>query len=566
MTRKTFSRIKKCISNLSISKKVLFSTLSVTVLPIIIILLICTMLVGSLAVKNITDTNETFLKGYSLLLEEQVETFEQLTQNILYEDIMKDYISGRVTEKDEIRKMLKSYMYRMSSIESIIFADASGNVYYAEEKTLNRSLVYQDVLKIAEKKDGSPFFCTEDSVYSNRIYLSRNVYDTNGLKAGTVIFMLNTNFFADIDKNLYMPYEHSLIISDDDGVIYTNMDVNSFKGSIAKQKKSDWKNSYFSIDVPDRNWEVYTVVPKIIMYMTFIKWYVVSLIFALLVVCVIYFVTGKVVGFVLMPMNTIISVINENKGGKKTYFEYEYNDEYKQMAVNFNSMIDELERKSERQVQLVTLMKNAQIGELQAQITPHFLFNCLNIINWAAIKNNNMDISKMVLSLSHILTVNAGKIDALVSISRELEYFEDYISILKMRFGDNIHLTFNCDKEAHDCLIIPLMLQTMVENSWIHGMRHDRVINIDVSIVKLENELVINVYDDGKGIAFQKLKQLRYELNFSESPEHFSGIINLNRRIKLLYGEKYGMEISSAENEYTSIEVILPTDVDYENK
>ena len=363
-----------------------------------------------------------------------------------------------------------------------------------------------------------------------------------------------------------MPYEHSIIIAENDDFVYTNLNTNSLKNTPKSQISGDFKNSYFSINISNGNWKVISVVPRRIMYVTILKWYVISLLLAIIVIVILYTVTKKIVGTILLPMNKIISVINRNRNGEKTYFVYEYNDEYGQMATNFNEMIDEFERTRKNQVELVTLIKNAQIKELQAQITPHFLFNCLDIINWAAIKSNNMAISKMVISLSHILTVNIGKINSVVKISQELEYFEDYVSILHRRFGDTIHITFNCDDDAYECLIIPLLLQTMVENSWVHGLRHDAGLNIDVSIVRLDDGLIINVFDDGKGMNDEKLRKLRSKLDDTQPSKHYSGIINLNRRIKLLYGEKFGIEVSSEENQYTSIEVILPAKDSFDDK
>lgn len=97
----------------------------------------------------------------------------------------------------------------MPTLESVIFADNDGGIYYAEERALGRSLVYKNVIKSMEAKGGLPFFYTEDSVYSKRIYMARNVYSTSGKKSGVIMFMINTKFFSDIDKNLYIPYEHN---------------------------------------------------------------------------------------------------------------------------------------------------------------------------------------------------------------------------------------------------------------------------------------------------------------------------------------------------------------------
>ena len=542
---------------MSLYKKVFYSIFSITVLPLVIVIMLSTNVVGRLIIEHISDTNKIFLEDYSMRMEEYIAGIEQLSQEILYEEAFVRHLNGSMDNED-ICEILNVYMYREQSVESIIYVDSDSNYYYAESNIMYRSSVYKSAMEKLGNTDGAPIWYTVDSVYSNRIYMLRNVFTVDEKNSGSIIFMLNTDFFKDINEKLYMPYQHNIIIADGTEILYTDMKVDSSINNLSYAEKSNMKNSYFSVGFPMKDWCISTVISNYSLYKPMIIWYASMLLLTLVIVAALYFISKRIVRFIISPMNKMIVTINNNKKGTKTYFEYNYDDEFGQMAAEFNEMIDELEKFRSDQLEEMTLLKDAQFKALQAQITPHFLFNCLDIINWEAIKSGNMTISKTVVSLSHILSVHMGKIDPVFKLSQELNYFEDYMNILEKRFENTVHVTLNCDPDAYNCFIVPLTLQTLTENSWIHGLSPYKALNVDIGIVRLDGELIINVFDDGKGMSCKKLDDLRKKLSGGDSQGRQSGVVNLNRRIKLMFGNEYGIEISSVENQYTAIEVILP--------
>lgn len=554
---KFFSKIKCFVAGMSLYKKVFYSIFSITVLPLVIVIMLSTNVVGRLIIEHISDTNKIFLEDYSMRMEEYIAGIEQLSQEILYEEAFVRHLNGSMDNED-ICEILNVYMYREQSVESIIYVDSDSNYYYAESNIMYRSSVYKSAMEKLGNTDGAPIWYTVDSVYSNRIYMLRNVFTVDEKNSGSIIFMLNTDFFKDINEKLYMPYQHNIIIADGTEILYTDMKVDSSINNLSYAEKSNMKNSYFSVGFPMKDWCISTVISNYSLYKPMIIWYASMLLLTLVIVAALYFISKRIVRFIISPMNKMIVTINNNKKGTKTYFEYNYDDEFGQMAAEFNEMIDELEKFRSDQLEEMTLLKDAQFKALQAQITPHFLFNCLDIINWEAIKSGNMTISKTVVSLSHILSVHMGKIDPVFKLSQELNYFEDYMNILEKRFENTVHVTLNCDPDAYNCFIVPLTLQTLTENSWIHGLSPYKALNVDIGIVRLDGELIINVFDDGKGMSCKKLDDLRKKLSGGDSQGRQSGVVNLNRRIKLMFGNEYGIEISSVENQYTAIEVILP--------
>lgn len=554
---KFFSKIKCFVAGMSLYKKVFYSIFSITVLPLVIVIMLSTNVVGRLIIEHISDTNKIFLEDYSMRMEEYIAGIEQLSQEILYEEAFVRHLNGSMDNED-ICEILNVYMYREQSVESIIYVDSDSNYYYAESNIMYRSSAYKSAMEKLGNTDGAPIWYTVDSVYSNRIYMLRNVFTVDEKNAGSIIFMLNTDFFKDINEKLYMPYQHNIIIADGTEILYTDMKVDSSINNLSYAEKSNMKNSYFSVGFPMKDWCISTVISNYSLYKPMIIWYASMLLLTLVIVAALYFISKRIVRFIISPMNKMIVTINNNKKGTKTYFEYNYDDEFGQMAAEFNEMIDELEKFRSDQLEEMTLLKDAQFKALQAQITPHFLFNCLDIINWEAIKSGNMTISKTVVSLSHILSVHMGKIDPVFKLSQELNYFEDYMNILEKRFENTVHVTLNCDPDAYNCFIVPLTLQTLTENSWIHGLSPYKALNVDIGIVRLDGELIINVFDDGKGMSCKKLDDLRKKLSGGDSQGRQSGVVNLNRRIKLMFGNEYGIEISSVENQYTAIEVILP--------
>ena len=212
--------------------------------------------------------------------------------------------------------------------------------------------------------------------------------------------------------------------------------------------------------------------------------------------------------------------------------------------------------------------KDAEIKALQSQINPHFLFNTLESINWMAQLNNVPEISETVSALSSLMEISIGRDDRLITIEEEFTYIDNYILILKKRFEDRITLEKNIQSEVMDIKIPRLLIQPLIENAVYHGLERSRnkgVIKLNAQISG--DEVLIEVVDNGLGIEKDELEMINDKLSMDNETYFRSmesngkksiGIDNVNRRIKLLYGEEYTLRLESVPGEYTKVIVHIP--------
>ncbi len=209
--------------------------------------------------------------------------------------------------------------------------------------------------------------------------------------------------------------------------------------------------------------------------------------------------------------------------------------------------------------QLKTKQREAEFKVLASQINPHFLYNTLETIRMKARLNRQPEIEELVKMLAKILRKNirAGGQD--VTISEELELVESYLKIQKYRFEERIQYRITVEETAKSLYILPLILQPLVENSIIHGLEtKEGTGHILIDIRCSEETVKITVEDDGAGISPERLLEVRREVNRRNLNRPHIGVSNVHQRIRLKYGEPYGLTIESLQGKMTRILITLP--------
>jgi len=215
--------------------------------------------------------------------------------------------------------------------------------------------------------------------------------------------------------------------------------------------------------------------------------------------------------------------------------------------------------------------KQAHYLALQNQINPHFLYNSLEGIRGEAITAGLDNVAEIAEALGSFFRYIISNVENLVTLEDELANIENYFFIQKYRFGERLNLRIEYDCKDKDeilkCRLPKLTLQPIVENSIFHGL--ERKIGfgqINIRIESTPKRLIITVSDDGLGMGEERLKELNERLN-TQSFDYVKangdkkvgiGIINVNNRIKLLYGEEYGINIYSTLNVGTDVEITIP--------
>jgi len=202
--------------------------------------------------------------------------------------------------------------------------------------------------------------------------------------------------------------------------------------------------------------------------------------------------------------------------------------------------------------------REMELKILQEKINPHFLYNTLDTINWIAMEHQVEDISKMVIALSTMYrkTFNRGR--DLISIEDVMTSISCYLEIQQIRYGESFIYEIDCDGDTKKLEILNLIIQTLVENAIVHGMEGKK--ENGKILIKTRKEgafLNIEVTDNGMGMEEDKLNLIRASIG-STGMESESGLRNVQKRIKLYYGNEFGIKIDSTKGSGTSIWVKIP--------
>ena len=200
---------------------------------------------------------------------------------------------------------------------------------------------------------------------------------------------------------------------------------------------------------------------------------------------------------------------------------------------------------------------------LSSQINPHFLYNTLEALRMRAIAEKDRDVATGIKllgkSLRYVLD-NTGTVS--VPLQQELDYIENYIKIIKFRFAERIsyELKVEDDIDTKAYSILPLLLQPIVENSVGHGLEMVENGNLKITVSEgIEETIRVLIEDDGIGMNPGTLRAVRLKIErLDQVPAKSIGLFNINKRIKLFYGDRYGIEIDSEENVGTKVVVTLP--------
>jgi two-component system sensor histidine kinase YesM len=241
-------------------------------------------------------------------------------------------------------------------------------------------------------------------------------------------------------------------------------------------------------------------------------------------------------------------------------------DEITELGMSFNIMIGKIKELLDSKIQEQENLKKAELRALQAQINPHFLYNTLDTIIWMAESKKTDQVVKMVSALSKFFRISLSKGMDWITIGEEVERIRSYLIIQRMRYRDILDFNIEVDNDVAENTILKLILQPLVENALYHGIKNKRqggTINVRARM-KGENEVLLEVEDDGIGFTPEKLNQLRAELEDDTGGiklESGFGIGNVNKRIRLYYGKPYGLSIQSEYKTGTCVTLVIPAKI-----
>lgn len=576
--------LKKFFLNLKLNRKILiilvsealiFSTLGMSALQ----------LTFYIYDMQLHDNVEKVLNMYSVNIENKLDEISTLSYTILKDKQMQNNLQQLKTKEssykefvasNNINKMLETWYSSMNKLLlAIQIFDANGVEYSRGQKAFRLEDAKKDeIIKKAHMLSGGNIW-VEPTGTDNSIILARTIRLIDNLDLGTLgtlimrvdpqeLIKLYSDFLPQYDSSIYIVSAQKVILGKD-----INFD---FKSLLPFMNK---KEGYFITDIQkkkdlvvyrksiDTDWTFINIVPYESIYKKITAVRIIVILSYVGVLIILIFLGFKFTRSITKPIEKLtdeMKVIESGKFEDINFMEsYDNNrkDEIGQLHQDFRIMLMEINSLIKENYVKQIQVKEFEYKALQAQINPHFLYNTLDSINWLAKVNNQKHIAVMVKSLGDLLRNSISKKDPVITIREEFKILNDYITIQKIRYEERLDIVINVGEEILDCFISKFTFQPIVENSINYGLEKDPgLCRIVINAKILHNTIEISLSDNGPGISPEMLVSLkRGEI---QSKGSGIGLNNISDRIKLLFGEQYGLEVDSIEHEGTTVKVIIP--------
>ena len=277
----------------------------------------------------------------------------------------------------------------------------------------------------------------------------------------------------------------------------------------------------------------------------------------LLVIILSYYIPRSIT----MPITRISRVTNQvAKGNLSVRAAAESGAEARMLSDSLNAMIDKINELLDQVTTEQIRLRKAEFELLQAQINPHFLYNTLDTIVWLAEAGDQKRVVSMVGNLSDFFRTSLNQGKDIISIREELAHVRSYLEIQQVRYQDILRYEITVPEDLYEYKIPKITIQPLVENALYHGIKNKRGQGtITVSGKRNENGFVLYVRDNGIGMTQERLNEVRAGIQkLSYTGKEIYGLYNVNERIRLNFGETYGISIESTYGEGTCVSISLP--------
>ncbi len=269
------------------------------------------------------------------------------------------------------------------------------------------------------------------------------------------------------------------------------------------------------------------------------------------------------------PIRRLIQVMQKTGKGKWTArYKNSGHDEitilgdcFNEMAENISQLMEQVYLSEIQRQQTLLCWKNAQLDALLMQINPHFLYNTLDIIRWEAMyeANGESRVTQMIEKFSQLCRIGMRTGGNTIPLQESIEHASTYMEVINFRHSTKIQLNINTQVDAHALYIPQFMLQPILENAVVHAFDGgSKGYCISISSAKKGQFLEILVEDNGKGMEPEELSRLRSSLSQMETADTSIGLVNVNQRIRLFYGNNYGIQVESQAGTGTQVKILLP--------
>ena len=567
-------------NDMKFRNKVLLSMMTAALIPFLLI----SAITGTVLVREVSDRStrltQQLVRQTSESLDVYLSTVEKLVSVIVAEGSAS--LPDASGENPDLRRTADLILRAYPEVAGITVAYDDDSCFLSGMTRISRDL-YSDEgwYRTAVSLDGRLGILGDAvgrNVVSNLNYSSDTIFSVvksfrgeDGRPGGVVLVDIRKDMIEQLVNRVSIGENGFLYVMAGDSVVYTppsdivyRVDSKSFasestENTVVQIAGQDYLISNHLSDYS--GWRVVGVMPRTESYDSVRPVYAALFAGIGIGLLLVFLFTIRLSQSVTRPVSKLSSLMEKvEEGDFSVRFNAAYQDEIGVLGRSFNHMLERMdglirELNEEKQIRL-----EAQLKSLQEQIKPHFLYNTLDTISWMARSQGAMDVVQLVDALTSMFRVGLSQGRDYIPLREEKTHVSNYLFIQNVRYKDRLQYAMEIPEELDYYIVPKLVLQPLVENAIYHGIKLKR----GGGLIRLTGEarddgLYLRVWDNGAGISADRLEELRHSLkeNREERASGF-GLSYIEERIRLAYGEEYGLDIASEEGVYTEVTLHLP--------
>ena len=531
-----------------------------------------------MALQHTKQSTNNMSKGASSIILDQQE---------LLTKIVNEVFKTNALEKNKANQILTSYYNFHSNIVKIAIYNQDGEIYaLSNNGRILKNLDNYNNLSFIPNENQPNQKCVIYPPHVNNMY--QKYYPWVVTLSMKIIWANNTTLYCnmDIDFKKISQYVNKITLGDQgyvyiadkqgniiyhpkqqllySGLEYENTDI--LLDLYKNEHLITDENIYNSTPIEGTEWYIIGVSSIYEMVQTKTDEFTSYVIIVLIVSSIIVLITGVILSNGLsVPFRKLMYAMKSYEQNIDLYQPIQPRGflEVRELTTVFDSMATNVKALKSRVAQEELALKKAELLALQAQINPHFLYNTLDSIFWLCKDEGNEKAAEMVSALSNTFRISISRGKDEISVKEELQHAKSYLSIQNIRYQDQFTYNIKVDDSILECKCLKILLQPFIENAIYHGINllmGDGEININA--YQKDGNIVFEITDNGIGMDEEEISNLFQE----NSKTAGIGILNVDQRIKVFYGDKYGVQIESEPDEGTTVRIVIPIRMEKEIK
>lgn len=471
-------------------------------------------------------------------------------------------------------------LHRVRAKEIAVFKPNGDKIFSGKNTFSNAQYSDERWYKQIDKLDGLPYWGSFEANGDKHIYVARKIKEYNKPTdrfelIGIVLIVFSEKEFAKINASVNLANSSRFLIMNREGKVVSVSDPTWHGSMLSLQENMDHGpfihrlgdegDEYLGVKAPLPNSEWSVVVTAPLKEVLKVKQE--SNLYLILVtgICIVAaFILASIFAYrMTRPLKLLAREVKHRfKVGDFSFKPIPLSgkqDEITELGKGFYRLLSYFNDIKNTMHKVELMKKEAELDAMKSKINPHFLYNSLESIRMLAVINKDFSTAEMIKSLGQMFRyIISGHRDE-ITLREELIYLQSYINLQKLRYEDQISVEVQVPERLLDSKILKLILQPLVENSIAHGIDKKRSSG-HIRITAEENQagVLLRIWDDGAGITPKQLDILRKNMHDPENSGEHIGLKNVHQRLRLFFGQPYGLTLESVEGEYTTITVTIP--------